>query len=102
MRLAAHSHTDAKPAAVLLEKLLQLDPEKRCSATEAMKTQYLAPYHDPDDEPTAAEKCDWSFLEADLSADVWKTIMYSEVLSFHEKSDDSTGTTPQISAMDLG
>lgn len=37
--------------------------------------QYLAPYHDPTDEPTATETFDWSFLEADLPIDVWKTIM---------------------------
>lgn len=74
----------------------------RCSAAEAMKTQYLAPYHDPNDEPTAPEKCDWSFLEADLSADVWKTIMYAEVLAYHAKSGVSTGMTAQLDAMDLG
>lgn len=88
-------------AAALLDKLLQLDPERRCSAAEAMKSQYLAPYHDSDDEPVASEKCDWSFLEADLSADVWKTVMYAEVLSYHEKSGDSSGMTPQLEAMDL-
>lgn len=85
-----------------MENLLQLDPEERYSAEEATKTQYLAPYHDPNDEPTATKKCDWSFLEANLSANVWKTIMYAEVLSFHEKSSVSTGMTPRFDAMDLG
>ncbi|CAL5866192.1 uncharacterized protein PFLUO_LOCUS399 [Penicillium psychrofluorescens] len=51
------------------------DPERRCSAEEALSMQYLAPYHDPTDEPTATETFDWSFLEADLPIDVWKTIM---------------------------
>lgn len=81
--------------------MLQLDPEKRCTAAEAMTSQYLAPYHDPTDEPTATEACDWSFLEADLPADVWKTVMYAEVLGYHDKSGVRTELTPQLDAMDL-
>ncbi|KAJ5543249.1 hypothetical protein N7461_009252, partial [Penicillium sp. DV-2018c] len=46
---------------------------------------YLAPYHDPDDEPVVSKKFDWGFLDANLPASVWKTIMYSEVLGFHEE-----------------
>ncbi|KAJ6034434.1 uncharacterized protein N7446_009184 [Penicillium canescens] len=42
-------------AVPLLERMLQTDLEKRCSTEEALQAQYLAPYHDPDDEPTAAE-----------------------------------------------
>ena len=60
---------------MLLDKMLQYDPNKRISATEALASQYLAPYHDPNDEPIAEEAIDWSFLDANLSADVWKTIM---------------------------
>jgi p38 MAP kinase len=75
----------------LLEKMLQIDPETRCSAEEALKEQYLAPYRDPSDEPVAEEEFDWGFLDADLPADVWKTVMYLEVLGYHESvvnSDD--------------
>ncbi|KAJ5264611.1 hypothetical protein N7505_007404 [Penicillium chrysogenum] len=67
----------------LLEKMLQIDPEKRCSA-EAIEERYLAPYHDPSDEPVAKEKFDWGFFDADLPADMWKTVLYSEVLGYHE------------------
>lgn len=56
----------------LLEKMLTLDPRKRISAAEALEHPYLAPYHDPSDEPVAADKFDWSFNEADLPVDTWK------------------------------
>lgn len=55
--------------------MLQLDPQVRISAAEALSSPYLAPYHDPNDEPVAAETFDWAFLEAELPADIWKTIM---------------------------
>jgi p38 MAP kinase len=55
--------------------MLQFDPQVRISATESLASPYLAPYHDPSDEPVATETFDWAFLEADLPADMWKTIM---------------------------
>ncbi|CAZ82188.1 unnamed protein product [Tuber melanosporum] len=45
--------------------------------------EYLAPYHDPTDEPVAGEKFDWSFNDADLPVDTWKIMMYSEILDYH-------------------
>lgn len=39
-----------------------------------------SPYHDPTDEPVAAEPFDWSFNDADLPTDTWKVMMYSEIL----------------------
>ena len=57
--------------------MLQLDPEKRCSAAKALNSRYLTPYHDPNDEPIATEIFDTSFLEENLTAGVWKTIMYA-------------------------
>ena len=38
----------------LLEKLLAFNPAKRISVEDALRHPYLEPYHDPDDEPTAA------------------------------------------------
>lgn len=55
--------------------MLEFDPQVRISAAEALGFPYLAPYHDPNDEPVAAETFDWAFLEANLPADIWKTIM---------------------------
>lgn len=64
----------------LLEKMLVFDPRTRISAAEGLAHEYLAPYHDPTDEPVAAEVFDWSFNDADLPVDTWKVMMYSEIL----------------------
>jgi serine/threonine protein kinase len=64
----------------LLEKMLVFDPRKRIDATESLAHEYVAPYHDPTDEPVASEKFDWSFNDADLPVDTWKVMMYSEIL----------------------
>ncbi|KAJ3328160.1 MAPK protein hog1 [Blyttiomyces sp. JEL0837] len=72
------------PAALdLLEKMLVFDPRKRITAAQALEHPYLAPYHDPSDEPVADSQFDWSFTEAELSVDEWKTRIYTEVLEFH-------------------
>lgn len=73
----------ADPAALdLLEKMLVFDPRKRIDATQSLAHEYLAPYHDPTDEPVAPEPFDWSFNDADLPVDTWKVMMYSEILDF--------------------
>lgn len=64
------------PAVDMLEKMLVFDPRKRIRAGEALAHPYLAPYHDPTDEPVAEEKFDWSFNDADLPVDTWKIMMY--------------------------
>jgi p38 MAP kinase len=82
----------------LLEKMLVFDPRKRINATECLSHEYVAPYHDPTDEPVAAEKFDWSFNDADLPVDTWKVMMYAEILDFHEVTTDpaaSNGTVPE-------
>jgi hypothetical protein len=56
--------------------MLVFDPRKRVRAGEALTHEYLAPYHDPTDEPEAEEKFDWSFNDADLPIDTWKIMMY--------------------------
>lgn len=56
--------------------MLVFDPKKRIRADEALAHPYLAPYHDPTDEPVAQEKFDWSFNDADLPVDTWKIMMY--------------------------
>ena len=79
--------------------MLVFDPKKRVSAEQALAHAYLAPYHDPTDEPVAEEKFDWSFNDADLPVDTWKIMMcvptcrqsielltvcrYSEILDYH-------------------
>jgi len=60
----------------LLEKMLVFDPRQRVRAGEALSHEYLAPYHDPSDEPVAEEKFDWSFNDADLPVDQWKVCTF--------------------------
>lgn len=93
IQTSIRSGIDERQAIILLEKMLQIDPKKRCSAEEALEEQFLAPYHDPSDEPVAKEKFDWSFLDASLPADVWKTVMYSEVLDYHESGVNTDGVS---------
>lgn len=56
--------------------MLVFDPKKRITAADALAHEYLAPYHDPTDEPVAEEKFDWSFNDADLPVDTWKIMMW--------------------------
>ncbi|KAL4925730.1 kinase-like domain-containing protein [Aspergillus undulatus] len=70
----------------LLEKLLIFDPDARLTADQSLKHPYMAPYHDPEDEPAAAARFDWSFNDADLPTDEWKIMIYSEVLDFFQPS----------------
>lgn len=55
--------------------MLVFDPRKRITAEAALAHEYLAPYHDPTDEPVASERFDWSFNDADLPVDTWKIMM---------------------------
>ncbi len=59
----------------MLEKMLVFNPKQRIDAGQALAHPYLAPYHDPSDEPVADEKFDWSFNDADLPVDTWKIMM---------------------------
>ncbi|SMN21632.1 similar to Saccharomyces cerevisiae YLR113W HOG1 Mitogen-activated protein kinase involved in osmoregulation [Maudiozyma saulgeensis] len=84
---------NVEPDAVdLLEKMLVFDPKKRITAADALSHPYLAPYHDPTDEPVADAKFDWHFNDADLPVDTWRVMMYSEILDFHKIG----GTNGQI------
>lgn len=60
----------ANPQALdLLDKMLQFNPSKRISVQEALAHPFLADYHAPDDEPTAApiDPRDWTFDRASAS-----------------------------------
>ncbi|KAL7341184.1 mitogen-activated protein kinase HOG1 [Rhodotorula toruloides] len=87
----AQKFRGADPQALdLLEKMLVFDPRKRIDAAQALAHEYLAPYHDPTDEPVAPEPFDWSFNDADLPVDTWKVMMYSEILDFHHIDSEET------------
>jgi len=84
---------NADPLAIeLLEAMLVFDPRKRVRAGDALAHEYLAPYHDPTDEPVAEEKFDWSFNDADLPVDTWKIMMYSEILDYHNVDNSQQGS----------
>lgn len=70
----------------LLEKMLELDADKRPTAAEALAHAYLAQYADPNDEPTA-EPYDQSFEDRDLSVAEWKQLVYEEVMAFRPRED---------------
>ena len=52
--------------------MLDFDVEKRSSARDALSHPYLAPYHDPTDEPVVKIPFDWRFDNAEVSLDAWK------------------------------
>ena len=60
----------------LLGKILVFDPHGRISASEALASPYLTPYHNPIDEPVAKETFDWTFNGLYLLGDVWKSKLY--------------------------
>jgi p38 MAP kinase len=55
----------------LLEKMLELDADKRITAEQALAHTYLEKYSDPSDEPTSP-LYDQSFEDMDLTTEKWK------------------------------
>lgn len=55
----------------LLEKMLELDADKRINAEQALAHPYLEKYSDPSDEPTS-QLYDQSFEDMDMETDKWK------------------------------
>ncbi|XP_071434792.1 mitogen-activated protein kinase 13 isoform X1 [Pithys albifrons albifrons] len=73
----------ANPQAVdLLEKMLQLDVEKRFTATEALAHPYFDQFRDVEEETEAQQSYDDSLEHEKLSIDEWKKYIYKEILSF--------------------
>lgn len=65
----------------LLEQMLELDADKRPTATQALAHPYLAQYADPTDEPTA-EPYDESFEDKDLTVAEWRSKFFKFLLYF--------------------
>lgn len=70
----------ANPLAIdLLEKMLELDAEKRITAEQALAHPYLEKYADPNDEPTSP-LYDQSFEDMDLPVEKWKGKMNKKII----------------------
>ena len=62
----------------LLEKMLDLDPDTRITATAALSHPYLSQYSDPTDEPVS-EPYDQSFEEQDMDIESWKSEFFCSI-----------------------
>ncbi|XP_066479357.1 mitogen-activated protein kinase 13 [Tiliqua scincoides] len=71
------------PLAVdLLDKMLQLDVEKRLTATQALAHSYFDQFRDVEEETEAQNSYDDSIEGEKLSIDEWRRHIYNEILSF--------------------
>jgi len=72
----------ASPLAIdLLEKMLELDTDKRITAEQTLAHPYLAQYADPSDEPDSPPY-DQTFEDYDLSVQEWKENVWNEIITF--------------------
>ncbi|KAL8291960.1 hypothetical protein RQP46_001426 [Phenoliferia psychrophenolica] len=75
-------YPNANPLAIdLLERCLTFNPKKRITVEEALAHPYLEPYHDADDEPTAAvlPPAFFSFDKEQLTREQLKQLIYDEI-----------------------
>ena len=78
-----HTYLSTILAIDLLEKMLEVDADRRITAEQALAHQYLAQYADPTDEPTSAPY-DQTFEDLDLPVDQWKGDSDMIYLNFNE------------------
>ena len=57
----------------LLERMLDLDPDTRITAEEALSHEYLRQYSDPSDEPVS-QTYDQSYEEKEFEVPYWKSM----------------------------
>jgi len=73
----------ANPQAIdLLEKMLEVDADKRITAEETLAHPYLAEYAAPTDEPNS-QVYDQTFEDYELSIQDWKDKIWNEIKSFN-------------------
>eukprot|EP00669_Euglena_mutabilis_P011319 TRINITY_DN5972_c0_g1_i1.p1 TRINITY_DN5972_c0_g1~~TRINITY_DN5972_c0_g1_i1.p1 ORF type:complete len:408 (+),score=107.58 TRINITY_DN5972_c0_g1_i1:47-1270(+) len=72
------------PLAVdFLHKMLVFNPEKRQTADQLMAHPYLAPLHDPSDEPVAPRKFTWEFDHTAMKEPELRQHFFEEICKFH-------------------
>lgn len=76
-RLFPHSPPDGLD---LLQQLLELDPNRRITVTEALNHPFVAPFKDPSEEALRPQICDFSFENDD--GDKLRSMIIEEVESF--------------------
>ena len=76
---------DANPLAIdLLDKMLQIDPNKRITTEQALEHPYLELMHDEDDEIECDNIFEYGF-EEDTPLPQIKKLLYDELMSWHEE-----------------
>ena len=79
---AHFSRIESRTAIDLIDKLLQLDPEKRLTSEQALEHPYLERFHDPDDEPSGQPFEDDTFESENISVEKWKELILDEIRTF--------------------
>ncbi|XP_016810150.1 mitogen-activated protein kinase 13 isoform X2 [Pan troglodytes] len=69
-------------AADLLEKMLELDVDKRLTAAQALTHPFFEPFRDPEEETEAQQPFDDSLEHEKLTVDEWKQHIYKEIVNF--------------------
>jgi serine/threonine protein kinase len=73
---------NATPDAIdFLEKTLNLDPELRPNAGQAMEHPYFRQYHDQTDEPICDQPIN-AEVDGDFSIDQWRELVWQEIVEF--------------------
>jgi len=70
--------------------MLDLDPDTRISAEEALSHEYLRQYSDPSDEPIS-KPYDESFEEDECDVQHWKSTSYSHCCCFYAPAPNRRG-----------
>jgi serine/threonine protein kinase len=77
----------ANPLAIdLLEQMLQFDPSKRIAVEEALQHPYMAPLHDPTDEPAAPQPYTFVWEDVEPTRDLLKELIFREMLVYHPEA----------------